>query len=123
MSVVQLCPYDVNGENCKYETYYGEPNFSKCKNCDRTSNICKTSETILKGDKRKMTKVNAEQINNVYNSGYIAGVESSEKRIKDLEKEKSEIINLINDCLWSCVNKNFDKVEEGLKSLLNEYDE
>lgn len=64
-----------------------------------------------------------QQINNVYNSGYLAGAESREKRIAELEKEKSEIINLINDCLWSCVNKNFDKVEEGLKSLLNEYDE
>ena len=54
---------------------------------------------------------------------YLAGAEPREKRIEELEKEKSEIINLINDCLWSCVNKNFDKVEEGLKSLLNEYDE
>ena len=65
----------------------------------------------------------ASMPNKVYVAGYLAGVGSSEKRIKDLEKEKSEIINLINDCLWSCVNKNFDKVEEGLKSLLNEYDE
>lgn len=53
----------------------------------------------------------------------IEDLDNSKKRLADLEKEKSEIINLINDCLWSCVNKNFDKVEEGLKSLLNEYDE
>jgi hypothetical protein len=58
-----------------------------------------------------------------FKKGRIKQLIEKEKRIKDLEKEKSEIINLINDCLWSCVNKNFDKVEEGLKSLLNEYDE
>ena len=58
---------------------------------------------------------------NVFNDEYIKP--TFIEYVQKLEKEKSEIINLINDCLWSCVNKNFDKVEEGLKSLLNEYDE
>lgn len=35
MSIVRPCPYDEDRELCKYEIYYGEPNFSKCKNCSR----------------------------------------------------------------------------------------
>ena len=34
MSVVNLCPY-TNDEHCKYEIYYGEPMYSKCKNCNK----------------------------------------------------------------------------------------
>ena len=41
MSIVKPCPYDINGEHCKYEIYYGEPIFSKCKNCSRTRTIFK----------------------------------------------------------------------------------
>ena len=35
MSIVRPCPYDTDGDFCKYERYSGEPNFSKCKNCRR----------------------------------------------------------------------------------------
>ena len=31
MSIVKLCPYDINGEHCKYEIYYGEPIFLNAK--------------------------------------------------------------------------------------------
>lgn len=33
MSVVQVCPYSRDGENCKYEIYYGHPIFDKCPIC------------------------------------------------------------------------------------------
>lgn len=51
MSIVRTCPYDENGELCKYEKYYGEPVYLKCKDCDKNKSICKTNKTILKGDK------------------------------------------------------------------------
>lgn len=37
MSIVRLCPY-AKDEHCKYERYYGEPLFSKCKNCEIKNN-------------------------------------------------------------------------------------
>ena len=33
MSIIRSCPYDENGELCKYEKYYGEPVYLKCKEC------------------------------------------------------------------------------------------
>lgn len=67
MSIVRSCPYDINGEHCKYEKHYGEPEFLKCKDCDKSKTIHllwkkiispthKTNKTILKGDK-EMTQV------------------------------------------------------------------
>lgn len=45
MSIVKPCPYDINGEHCKYEIYYGEPILSKCKNCIRAASKQSTEMT------------------------------------------------------------------------------
>ena len=52
MSIVQLCPY-AKDEHCKYERYYGEPLFSKCKNCEIKKKVVFT-------DRKDFEKVLAE---------------------------------------------------------------
>lgn len=60
MSIVKPCPYDINGEHCKYEIYYGEPIFSKCKNCSRTRTIFKR---CIEMTEKKIKELAREYIN------------------------------------------------------------
>lgn len=57
MSIVRSCPYDENDELCKYEKYYGEPVYLKCKDCDKSKTNCKINKTIIKVVDKEMTKI------------------------------------------------------------------
>lgn len=58
MSIVNLCPYD-NDEHCKYEIYYGEPMYSKCKNCDKNKNV--STKKTMKFEEMLYQKYKAEK--------------------------------------------------------------
>ena len=85
MSIVKLCPYDME-EHCKYEIYYGEPMFSKCKNCEIKNN--RRHETKNKGV--VMTEKEIELFNKCGNLE--AENENLKLRLKNFEENVIRII-------------------------------
>jgi hypothetical protein len=100
MSIVKPCPYDINGEHCKYEIYYGEPIFSKCKNCSRTRTIFKrciemTNEEMAeerlisyRKEPKWAGKMFMKDENTCYKEGFLAGLKAGEEKAKkEIEAE------------------------------------
>ena len=89
MSIVKLCPYDME-EHCKYERYYGEPMFSKCKNCEIKNN--RRRET--KNKRVVMTEKEIELFNKCGNLE--AENENLKLRLKNFEEKISVLLSCKN---------------------------
>ena len=76
MSIVKLCPYDINGEHCKYEIILWRTYFSKCKNCNRV---------ILKRDVEMTDEEKAEEYYyKTYPTTLNIGEEERKKTVMDI---------------------------------------
>ena len=47
MAIATYCPYSKLREDCKYETYYGQPRYDKCSTCNQYKTKVFTGESEL----------------------------------------------------------------------------
>ena len=102
MSIVRLCPY-AKDEHCKYEIYYGEPLFSKCKNC----------ELRIVADMKKRKDVH-KTFNNEVGEMTLQGVDMFEK---EAEKWRNSLnYEIDNDTFYNivipCIEFGYNKANE-----------
>lgn len=137
MSIVKLCPYDKS-EHCKYERYYGEPMFSKCKNCEiKNSGRYETKEkeegvTMFEKEaeeyfqeqiKLREEKGIVKHIKDVFKDGAEFGYEECKEELTERLENATEIIEQMKDLFFTCWQEkgyNAIKFEQKVNDFLKE---